>query len=191
MLVTATGELVYQVKTENSVTSVLRALPKKLGIDGEEQQFIVTGKIDWNRPITFQMGDNKPIPASAFLYMPYSDSKVKRFLGMAEENNKREFNRSTGTVYQWSFAHGEAKLRRKGIREPIAMYTWETINPLVKDGRASLIISNEGLEMLDLLILTWIQVALLMNTYRNKGLYVSPQTEWALATVGGDGGKDE
>ncbi|KZO97274.1 hypothetical protein CALVIDRAFT_597612 [Calocera viscosa TUFC12733] len=206
MLVTATGEVVYHIKTENSVSSVLRALPKKLGFEDEEQQYTVTGKIDWNRPITFQIGNNTPVPASQFLHIPISDNKIKQFLGIAEDNDKREFTSPTGNVYQWTFSGQEAKvvlslrdvdslltvfqLRLKGTREPIAIFTREHASLLVKDTRAALVLTNEGLEMLDLVVLTWIQVALLLNTFRSKGMFASTETEWALATAGGDSAKD-
>ncbi|KZT58022.1 hypothetical protein CALCODRAFT_262762 [Calocera cornea HHB12733] len=190
MLVTGSGEVVYQVKSEHGVSSIMRALPRKLGLEDEEQQFVVTGKLNWNRPITFQVGDSQPVPASKFLRVPISDSKFKQFMKMAEEHDKREFTSPSGNVYQWTLQGGDAKLRLKGTRDPIATYSMEQGSLLGKDTRAALFITPEGLEMLDLLVLTWVQVAMLINTFKSKGMFASIETEWALGSAGVDPGKD-
>jgi len=189
MLVTAAGDIVYQIKTEGGVSAVNRTVPKNL--EGEEQQFITTGQLNWNRPMTFQYRNDKPVPSSQFLRVPVSDNKFMKFMKMAEDHDKREFNAPTGEVYQWTLSGDTAKLRLKGSREPIATFTMEQARSLLgRDVRATLIVQEEALPLLDLVVLTWVQVALLLNTFKSKGMFASMETEWAMASAGVDSSKD-
>jgi len=190
MLVTPAGDPMYQITTENGVSSVMRALPKKLGFESEDQRFTVTGTLTWKRPMMFQLGNDRPVPGSQFLRTPVSDSKFKRFMKMAEEFGKREFTGPSGNVYQWTLTGDNTKLRLKGSKEPIAIYTMEHGSLLTSDKRATLVIKEQGLEILDLLILTWVQVALLLGTFKSKGMFASTETEWALASAGTDSAND-
>jgi len=170
-LVTATEEAVYKITTENKVSSVMRTLPKKLSLEGEEPQFVTIGELNWNRPMTFKVGDGRPVPSTQFLRMSMSDSKLKRFMKMAEETNKREFTDPEGAVYRWTLSGGHAKLRRKGNPEPIATYTVRQGRLLTCESYGILEMKDEAMELLDLILLTWVEVAVLLNAYKSKGLF--------------------
>jgi hypothetical protein len=95
-LINSDNEVVYEVKTSQGVSSIMRKN------DGGKQEFHPIGEISWNHPATFskssprrissrthniiaELGNAEPVLSSQFLRVHQSDSKFKRFMKMAEE----------------------------------------------------------------------------------------------------------
>jgi len=184
MLVQPDGNVVYEVKTEGHVSNVKRFLPNKVmdeASEDGERPFVVAGIIDWNKPASISVGGEKPTPMAQFLRLPESTNKFMKFMKLDESPDSREFTGPTGDAYIWKMAGEHLTLTRKGSKEPVASYTMEKGSLLGKDERAYMIVGQEGLEMMDTLVVTWVFMALMLNTNKSKGMFASTETEWATS----------
>ncbi|EJT98156.1 hypothetical protein DACRYDRAFT_111135 [Dacryopinax primogenitus] len=83
-----------------------------------------------------------------------------------------------------------SKLCMKGSPDPIATFAKGSSSLLTSGIRPILVVESQALDMLDLVVLTWLEVSILFDAFQKREMVSNMQTEYILGPYSATRGID-